>query len=130
METVRQSPTNANYCIWLDTEASPEPVNWEFNYIVGQNDGEHDKYVYRQFGRSTWHDLPPFATPPPQVEEFFHGPLSTTFVDQEMLAGRRLGLLNAIFRCIDGKEWNGDTVVQISEEFQKAGWASPKDFVS
>ena len=69
MEVAKTSPHNANWCVWTDPD---DQITYEFSYIVGQG-GERDRCQWRHFGLKIWHDLPPFAQVPPEVEAFFHG---------------------------------------------------------
>lgn len=127
MGKVEPHEINANYCV-MEGEAVDE--FWEFRYDVPLDAPE--TLYWRRGGSNSeldWKPFPPFAEPPAEVMEFFHGPLNDPIQGDMAVAisQKRLELLRAIFDHLDGKEWSGETCVQISEDFQRRGWPSPKD---
>lgn len=100
MTIAKTSPRNVNCCIWTDSDY----IVWEFSQELG-------RMVYRQLGLKTWHNIPPFATVPPEVYAFFNGRPNRQ-AEQA---------LNDIAHLLDGKEWDTDTVVAIEEIVRSTG---------
>jgi hypothetical protein len=100
-------------------EDPDDNITYEMNYIITQSDDEGPEYVEwrispRMAGSesmdTTWHRLPPWATPPEEAIEFWHGTVSKvdakTNNDLNDLAGalyrltvdlKRLGVIPATF---------------------------------
>jgi hypothetical protein len=55
---------------WTDQDTGTE---YEMNYVVGQSPNERDYVEWRIKGLMTWQELPPFAMPPDEAMELWHG---------------------------------------------------------
>jgi hypothetical protein len=71
----------SNYFEWTDPD---EGTVWEMYYDVPQGgEGTRESVQYRVKGTNTWWELPPFAMPPDEAMEEWHGTVKRSRLSEE-----------------------------------------------